>query len=240
MRLIRINARNWNAPALRQEQGDQAIQGPPVLKLTPAATGPTARPVLLVHGLGCTTSGWFTLASALRARGATVAAISYRPFGTSVEQLAGMVAGKVAELLSETGADKVHLVGRSLGGVVIAQALADGSLNGKVDTVVSVAAPFGGTPWAARLVPVGATVRTLREASPLLRRLALAPAPDGVRWLAFTATLDMIGPRRRSGPAPDRMQTVAVEGVGHIGLLLNSQVVNSIVAALPAHEQAAA
>ncbi|MCW2767478.1 MAG: PGAP1-like protein [Nocardioides sp.] len=221
MRLIRINAPR------------------PVAESTVAPTVPTARPVLLVHGLGGLTSGWFTLASALHAQGVTVAAISYRPFGTSVEQLAELLAGKVAELLTETGADKVHLVGHSLGGVVIAQALAEGALNGKVDTVVTVAAPFGGSPWA-RLVPVGATVRSLREGSPLLRRLALAPAPAGVRWLAFTATLDLIVPGRRSVPAQGYVQTVAVEGVGHIGLLLNPQVVNGIVAALPAPEQAPA
>jgi triacylglycerol lipase len=197
------------------------------------------RPVLLVHGLGGTTGGWFALSGALRARGVTVATISYQPFGTTVEQVAERLADRVAQLLEETGADKVHLVGHSLGGVIIAQCLADGFLTDQVDTVVTIASPFGGSPWA-RVLPVGATVRSLRDGSRLLRRLASAPVPDGVRWLAITATSDLVVPGRRSLPAQAAVQILRVEGVGHIGLLQHPQVVTSIVDALPAYELAAA
>ena len=98
---------------------------------------------------------------------------------------------------------------------------------------VTLAAPFGGSPWA-NLLPFVAVVRALREGSPLLRRLACAPVPDGVRWLAFTATLDMIVPGLRSVPAYADVETVTVGGVGHLGMLLSRQVVGRIVAALPA------
>jgi triacylglycerol lipase len=227
MRLTRINSGH------RTRVGRVvAAQVAARLPATPATPG--ARPVLLVHGLGGTTSGWSALAGALRARGVTVAVLSYRPFGTSVEQIAEQLAHQVAELLAETGADKVHLVGHSLGGVVIAQSFADGYLAAQVDTVVTIASPFGGSPWA-RLLPVGATVRALRDGSPLLRRLAHTPVPDGVRWLAITATSDLVVPGRRSGPAHAAVQTLAVDGVGHIGLLQSPRVVSSIVDALPTH-----
>ena len=65
-----------------------------------------------------------------------------------MEQLADRLVVEVDRLLSQTGADKVHLVGHSLGGVVIAQAIAGGRLTGLVDTVVTLGAPFGGSPWA--------------------------------------------------------------------------------------------
>jgi triacylglycerol lipase len=199
-----------------------------------AHTAPTARPVLLVHGFGGTKSNWSFLARTLRARGLTVEAITYAPLGTSVEQLADRLAVEVDRMLSQTGADKVHLVGHSLGGVVIAQAIASGRLTGQVDTVVTLGAPFGGSPWA-NLLPVGTIARALREGSPLLRRLATAPVPEGVRWLAFTATLDMIMPGLRSVPAHADVETVTVGGIGHLGMLLSRQVVGRIVAALPAH-----
>src|SRR5258707_5898915 len=199
-----------------------------------AHTAHTARPVLLVHGFGGTKSSWSFLARTLRARGLTVEAITYAPFGTSVEQLADRLAVEVERMLSQTGADKVHLVGHSLGGVVIAQAIASGRLTGQVDTVVTLGAPFGGPPWA-NLLPVGTIARALREGSPLLRRLASAPVPDGVRWLAFTATLDMIVPGLRSVPAHADVETVTVGGIGHLGMLLSRQVVGRIVDALPAH-----
>jgi triacylglycerol lipase len=196
-----------------------------------ANSAPAARPVLLVHGFGGTKSSWSLLARTLSARGLTVNAISYTPFGTSVEQLADRLAVEVQGLLSQTGADKINLVGHSLGGVVIAQAIAGGRLSGLVDTVVTLGSPFGGSPWA-NLLPFGAIVRALREGSPLLRRLASAPVPDGVRWLAFTATLDMIVPGLRSVPAHAQVETVQVGDVGHLGILMSRQVVGRIVAAL--------
>lgn len=198
-----------------------------------AHTAPTARPVLLVHGFGGTKSSWSFLARTLSAQGLTVDAMTYTPFGTSVEQLADRLVVEVERLLSQTGADKLHLVGHSLGGVVIAQAIAGGRLTGLVDTVVTLAAPFAGSPWA-NLLPIGAVIRALREGSPLLRRLASAPVPDGVRWLAFTATLDMIVPGLRSVPVPAEVETVTVNGVGHLGMLLSQQVAGRIIAALPA------
>jgi triacylglycerol lipase len=192
-----------------------------------------ARPVLLVHGFGGTKSSWSLLARNLSARGLTFDAITYTPFGTSVEQLADRLVAEVWRVLSQTGTDKVHLVGHSLGGVVIAQAIASGRLAGQVDTVVTLAAPFGGSPWAA-LLPFGAIARALREDSPLLRRLASVPMPDGVRWLAFTSRADIIVPGLRSVPAHPEVQTVTVRGVGHNGMLLSQQVVEHIVSALAA------
>jgi triacylglycerol lipase len=193
----------------------------------------TARPVLLVHGFGGTKSSWSVVAQNLSARGLIVDAVTYAPFGTSVEQLAERLVVEVGRMLSQTGADKVHLVGHSLGGVVIAQAIASGRLAGLVDTVVTLGSPFGGSPWA-NLAPFGAIPRALREGSPLLRRLASAPVPNGVRWLAFRAALDMIVPGARSVPPNPRVETVTVGGVGHLGMLLSPQVIDRLAAALPA------
>jgi pimeloyl-ACP methyl ester carboxylesterase len=196
-------------------------------------TASMRRPVLLVHGLGGGKSSWSLVARTLRARGLFVDAIAYAPFGTSVEQLADRLVVEVDRILAETGADKVHLLGHSLGGVVIAQAIAGGRLNGRVDTVVTLASPFGGSPWA-NLFPFGAIVRALRQDSPLLRRLASAPAPDGVRWLAFTAALDVVVPSLRALPVHARVETVTLRGVGHLGMLLSKQAVGRIADALPA------
>lgn len=192
-----------------------------------------ARPVLLVHGYCGTKSSWSLVARTLNARGLAFDAITYTPFGTSVEQLADRLVAEVDRILAQTGADKVHLVGHSLGGVIIAQAIADGRLNGLVDTVITLGSPFAGSPWA-NLLPLGGIARALRDGSPLLRRLAAAPTPDGVRWLAFTATLDMIVPGLRSVPSNARVETITVDGVGHLGMLVSRRVVDHIIDALGA------
>jgi triacylglycerol lipase len=56
-----------------------------------------------------------------------------------------------------------------------------------------------------------------------------------VRWLAVTAALDIIVPGPRSVPAHADVETITVDGVGHLGMLMSRRVVGYIVAALPAH-----
>ena len=137
--------------------------------------------------------------------------------------------------MRRTSADKVHLVGHSLGGVVIAQAIADHRLSGRVDTVITLGSPFGGSPWAG-VLPFAEIVRELRAGSPLLRRLASTPVPDGVRWLSLTAALDIVVPGMRAVPSHAQVETIMFDGVGHLGLLLSRQVIGCIAAALCAQE----
>jgi triacylglycerol lipase len=196
-----------------------------------ALTAPTTRPVLLVHGFAGTKSSWALVANALKARGVAVEAMSYPPVGTSVQQLAERLVAEVERILMATGTDKVHLVGHSLGGVVIAQAIADSRLTGRVDTVITLGSPFGGSPWAGAL-PVVEIVRELRAGSPVLRRLASTPLPDGIRWLSLTAALDIIVPGVRAVPSHAQAETITFEGVGHLGMLVSRQVIGCIAAEL--------
>ena len=196
------------------------------------------RPVLLVHGFGGAKSSWSLVAQALSDRGVIVDAMSYAPVGSSVERLADRLVIEVERMLSRTGADKVHLVGHSLGGVIIAQAILDSRLAGRVDTVITLGSPFGGSPWAG-VLPIVEIVRELRRGSPLLRRLASTPLPDGVRWLSVTAALDIIVPGMRSVPFHSQVETITVDGVGHLGMLLSRQVIGCIAAALCARGTAA-
>jgi hypothetical protein len=213
----------------------------PANSMSPQAKADAApvRPVLLVHGFGGAKSSWSLVAQALSARGVTVDAMSYAPVGNSVEQLADKLVVEVEMMLSRTGADKVHLVGHSLGGVIIAQAIRDSRLSGRVDTVITLGSPFGGSPWAGAL-PFVEIVRALRRGSPLLRRLAATPLPDGVRWLSVTAALDVVVPGLRSVPFHPQVETITIDGVGHLGMLLSRRVIGCIAAALCAHESASA
>jgi len=195
----------------------------------------TARPVLLVHGFGGAKSSWALVAEKLSAHALFVETMSYPPLDTSVEKLADRLVGEVHSVLSRTGADKMHLVGHTLGGVIMAQALSYSRLKGRVDTVITLGSPFGGSPLAA-VLPVNELVRARRPGSPLLRRLACAPLPDGVRWLSVTAALDVIVPGVRSVPSNAEVQTVTVDGVGHLGMLLSRRVIGHITGALCARE----
>lgn len=195
------------------------------------ARSTAARPVLLVHGFGGAKSSWSSIAKALSAEGFSVDTMNYAPVGCSVEQLAEKLVEQVERTLSRTGAGKLQLVGHSLGGVIIAQAMSNPRLSGRVDTVITLGSPFGGSPWAGAL-PVVEMVRALRPGSPLLRRLASTPLPDGVRWLSVTAALDIVVPGVRSVPSHAQVETITVDGVGHLGMLASQRVIRYIATAL--------
>jgi pimeloyl-ACP methyl ester carboxylesterase len=190
----------------------------------------TEPPVVLVHGFAASRTCWFAVRRALRADGRTVVSFDYSPWASSVDELADRLVDTVEDLLAVTGADKAHLVGHSLGGVIIAQALTRDRLAGRVDLVATLGSPFGGTLWAG-LLPVGPLVRALRPSSPLLRRLAATPPPEGVRWLAFAATLDPIVPAARAVPAHRDATLVSIDGTGHSGLLVAPDAIAQIVVA---------
>jgi triacylglycerol lipase len=192
-------------------------------------------PVILVHGFAASPACWSVLRRALHADGRMVVSFAYAPWASSVEELAARLTDTVEDLLEATGAGHVHLVGHSLGGVVIAQALTDDRLSGGVHTVVTLGAPFGGCPWAW-LFPMRPLIWALRPGSPLLRRLAAWPPPPGVRWLAFGSALDPVVPADHAVPANRQATCVMVETAGHAGMLLDRAVVERIVAetAVPA------
>ena len=155
-----------------------------------------ARPVVLVHGFAASASCWFALRRALRADGRVVATFDYWPWAPSVEDLGDRLVATIEDLLAVTGADKVDLVGHSLGGVVIAQALTDDRLAGCVDRVVTLGSPFGGTIWA-RLFPASPMVWELRPGS---------PSPPSPRRRTTSGGCDVAGlrldvrPDRPAGP----------------------------------------
>jgi triacylglycerol lipase len=192
--------------------------------------GRTAPPVVLVHGFAGSSTSWFAVRRALRADGRTVVSFDYPPWASSVDELADRLIETVEDVLAATGAGKVHLVGHSLGGVIIALALMRERLAGHVDLVVTLGSPFSGSPWAGML-PLAPLVRALRTGSPLLRRLAAAPAPAGVRWLAFASTLDPIVPAHRAVPANRQATSVTIDAAGHAGMLVVPEVIARIVAA---------
>ncbi|WP_345417842.1 alpha/beta fold hydrolase [Actinomycetospora chlora] len=180
---------------------------------TPVASARTL--VVLVHGFGAGSDCWDAVAGGLG--GPAVAVVRHRYRWTRrVDGLGAELADRVLDLAAHSGARTVTLVGHSLGGVVVAAALADPRLAGVVTHVVTVAAPLHGTGWA-RLFPVGA-VRDLRRG----RLPDTAPVP----WTTLASRTDaVVTPAAATTSGAD---AVLLDGVGHCGLLRDPRVVARI------------
>jgi pimeloyl-ACP methyl ester carboxylesterase len=86
---------------------------------TPHACGGRT-PVVLVHGYGHNHSAWVVLDRHLRHAGFTdIHTVDYNPLRRDIPALAADLKERVDAIRAASGSDKVHVVGHSLGGVIL-------------------------------------------------------------------------------------------------------------------------
>lgn len=191
-------------------------------------------PIVLVHGLVDNRSIFSLLRRSLRRRGfGRVLTFGYSPRTSDVARAAERFGAQVERLCVETGYDRVHVVGHSLGGLIARYYVQRLGGDARVHTLITLGTPHGGSraavPFPTRLA------RQLRPGSPLLRELA-EPAPGcRTRFLAFWSDLDQLVLPRRSARLdhPDLIaRNIEVHGVGHVSLPINAGVVREIASTL--------
>ena len=188
-------------------------------------------PILLVHGLIDNRSIFTLLRRGLRRRGfGRVRTLNYSVFTHDIPQAAERLGERVEELCAETGYERVHVVGHSLGGVIARYYVQRLGGHERVHTLATLGSPHAGT-HAAWLLP-RQIVRQLRPGSTVMRELA-APAPDcTTRFLAVYSDIDhlMLPTRVARIDHPDlRARNVLLHGVGHMSLPCDPRVVREIV-----------
>ena len=191
-------------------------------------------PIVLVHGIADNRSIFTLLRRALRRRGFRhVHAFGYGVFASDVRVVAEQLGAYVEEVCAEQGAEQVHLIGHSLGGIVARYYTQRLGGDVRVHTLVTIGTPHGGT-LPARLVP-HPLLRSLRPGSEVIAELAM-PAPGcRTRMLSFWSDRDPIVLPRSSGRLehPDlNVRNVLVRGVGHSSLLVDGRVVYEVVSTL--------
>jgi triacylglycerol lipase len=194
-------------------------------------------PVLLIHGFAANKSNWLFLARDLRDAGfGRVDALNYNPLTLDIPDLADACSRRARDLLEATGADRVHLVGHSLGGIVARYAVQLGGLDDVAASCVTVASPHGGVGHLpCRFAPIR-TVRQLTPGSPVLARLSASSRPLRTRFVAYYSNLDLLVPGNRARivePAL-RATNVLVKDEGHLSILLSRRLSSSLL-----HELAA-
>ncbi|MET0863666.1 MAG: alpha/beta fold hydrolase [Nakamurella sp.] len=207
----------------------------------------TRQPVFLVHGLAGADHSWWALRSALAAAGfETVIALRHRAFRVDIPGVADWLVDHAVRAMTMTGSTGVHLIGHSMGGLVVRTAVQTGGLADQVTTAVTIATPHRGTGFA-HLLP-GPAARQLRPDSEFLAWLGDQPVDQHARWVNIHAVDDRVVATSSAGwshpqvgPAarPPHIEQVLQDGVGHRSILRHPRIVGQVISALAAGEAAA-
>ena len=191
-------------------------------------------PILLVHGMVDNRSIFALLRRGLRRRGfGRVLALNYSPLSDDVRAVAERLGELVESVCADTGYERIHVVGHSMGGLVARYYVQQLGGDARVHTVVTLGTPHDGT-TVAHLFP-HPLLRQLRPNSDLLTELE-APSPGcRTRFVAVWSDLDQLLSPRTSGilQHPDLVaRNVFVRGVGHMSLPVDGRVVHEICTTL--------
>ncbi|TFV53526.1 alpha/beta fold hydrolase [Blastococcus sp. TF02A_35] len=221
--------------ALRPDPRRRTGEQPPAVRALFSADPLAARtPVLLVHGLVDNRSVFAVMRRSLRRRGfAHVCSWNYSPFLTDISRAATDLGAQIDRICEQTGHDRLHVVGHSLGGLIARYHVQRQGGDRHVDSLVTLGTPHQGS-VLAHVLPTP-LVRQLRPGSPVLRELE-EPAP-GCRTsiTAVYSDLDQMVLPTHSGRCdhPDlRARNLLFRGVGHMSLPIHRGVLDEVAATL--------
>jgi len=188
------------------------------------------RPLILCHGYMTNRSSLLWLGRQLKKDGRRNIIIpNFRPRTATIPEFAADLAAIVTRALERTGADKVDLVGHSMGGLVVryyVERLGGAPL---VRTAITIGSPHGGTKTAVlSLFRTGLQFCTHSGVIDELR----CCAPTGVKMVSIWSEFDNIVLPPENALLPHPRRNVMVRNVGHIALLFSRQVLTEVRLAL--------
>jgi triacylglycerol lipase len=191
-------------------------------------------PILLVHGLVDNRSIFTLLRRHLRRRGfGRVWTMNYKIWTTDLRDAARQLAASVDAICEQTGYERIHVIGHSMGGLVARYYVQRLGGDAHVHTLVTLGTPHQGT-RAARLFPRG-VCQQLTPGSDVVKELT-EPAPGcQTRFVSFWSDNDaLISPKQAAVlDHPDlSARNILVHGVGHMSLPIDRRIVREITATL--------
>ena len=191
-------------------------------------------PILLVHGMADNRSIFTLLRIGLRRRGfGRVATMNYSILTGDIRVAAVRLAEEVDRIVAETGYERIHVVGHSMGGLIARYYVTRLGGDKHVHTLVTLGTPHQGTYNA--YVAENSLTRQLRPGSPFMQELQQPIRTCQTRFLCYWSDLDeMIFPQRFAVMEhPDlNVTNVAMHAVGHMSLPIMNSVVHGISTAL--------
>jgi triacylglycerol esterase/lipase EstA (alpha/beta hydrolase family) len=194
------------------------------------APAPARQPVILLHGVLCNAGVWRGMRRYLAMRGITpVYALTFSPPLGSIDDFSEQFAARIDGVLAATGADKVAVVGHSMGGLVVRAYLRRHG-SGKIARVMTLGTPHHGSVHAWLFA--GASLRQLRPGNPWLDELNREEGTGfSVRFVSLWSWHDsMVAPQ--TSPRLAGALNVELDGIGHNALLGDRRVFERVASEL--------
>lgn len=192
-------------------------------------------PIVLVPGFLCNRGYFGRFRRYLREHGyGNVWAVTLEPVFGSIDDAARQLDDYVEQICAQTGAERVVLIGHSMGGVVIRAYLDKFSGEKRVARAISLGSPFGGTVLAKGPSALGENLRQMTIGSEWLNALsAFEQRPCPVPFTAIWSPHDsIVAPQLGSRVTETYGQSIALPGVGHMEMIVSKPVMREVVAVL--------
>jgi triacylglycerol lipase len=187
---------------------------------------PNPRPLLLVHGYGCSRGVWWRLRRRLEAAGHIVATVSLTPPYAHIGKVVPLLQQRIEETCRATGAERVVLVAHSMGGLVCRSYLSRFGA-GKIERLVTIASPHAGSELAR--LGIGANAREMEAGSRWLAELAAEPLP--VPTISLRTPHDNYVMPQDNQRLPGT-RDVELAGIGHLAVLYADRTAAAVLSAL--------
>lgn len=183
--------------------------------------------VVLVHGLFHNQSAWVLFRRWLQARGFATVCVSYASWGAEWDETVAALREELASLLAAHPEREVHLVGHSMGGLLLWSALAQLEDASRIKSFVTMGTPFAGS----KLSPFALTSlgRYLDYQGETVRAVTQQPLPSHVRRLALHSPADnMVLPNVALRCTAPGWQEVTTRPVSHVAMLHSREVFREV------------
>ena len=216
-------------PAYRVEHLPPVQRGLLVSNLEAAGT-----PILLVHGIVSNRSIFTLLRRGLTRRGfSNVFAMNYLTVANDVRTAAAGLSMEVERIVEQTGFERIHIIGHSLGGLIARYHVTRLGGDARVHTLITLGTPHSGS-YAAYALPT-TLMQQMRPGSGLMRELDRPVRGCRTRFISYWSDTDWaIHPQRNAALRhPDLgARNVKLHGAGHLTLPMLGEVVHGISTAL--------
>ncbi len=194
------------------------------------------RPVLLVHGIVHNPSAFYKLKKKMDEEGwQNVYTINYSTSHGSLTKMVEILAKKVDLILEQTKSGQIDIVAHSMGGIISRYFMTIGVGRGKVRNLVTLGTPHQGTEMSVFLrgMSRGSLNSDLRAGSYFVKSLQGHALPRGSKITSVYTPYDiLVWPRKNciaQGAPKMSFENVEFRHVGHMGLLYNDQVLDTVM-----------